>query len=492
MRGFGLLGFRRMNRFRSRFLNGTGSRNPRIVTLAIVVILSGLVALIMHTHAVADRSLIPQTSAGAEPQFKLAWNDGWTRDEVEGQSQQNLTAMGDPQGVKVCWQSNPSDMRGIAMYRGTNENNIVSKGSGHYGKGYSADLIPTCEIDRSAPAGQRFCYRIELLGCYEDDPNVCSDAERDRVLVRTNIACATSEDTSDRIDPPPPPPTSTSTPTHTPTSSPTPTPSPTPIPPLAPPPPSPTDTPEPTSTRTPRPTLTPTATPTQTPITTPTPTQAPTATVVRVPSPTRIPDGVDGNGSGSGGRGSSLPTATPTDTRTPTATPTDTPTSANTPTPTATFTPSPTHTATATYTPTPTATATPTHTSIATSTASPTQTSTPSSTPTATATDTPSPTATPTPEPTLTPTPTPVPDTPTPIPTPAPPPTPIVLPTPITIAPTIEAPEITGIRNAVPRIRNALTGIAAAGRDRSTLIIILAIVGALALAAFGYLVLRRR
>ena len=51
---------------------------------------------------------------------------------------------------------------------------------------------------------------------------------------------------------------------------------------------------------------------------------------------------------------------------------------------------------------------------------------------------------------------------------------------------------MSGIRNAVPRIRNALTGIASAGRDRSTLIVILLIAGVAALAAFSYLVLRRR
>ena len=51
---------------------------------------------------------------------------------------------------------------------------------------------------------------------------------------------------------------------------------------------------------------------------------------------------------------------------------------------------------------------------------------------------------------------------------------------------------MSGIRNAVARIRNALTGIASAGRDRSTLIVILLIAGVAALATFSFLVLRRR
>ncbi len=48
------------------------------------------------------------------------------------------------------------------------------------------------------------------------------------------------------------------------------------------------------------------------------------------------------------------------------------------------------------------------------------------------------------------------------------------------------------IGNAVPRIRNALAGIAAAPRQRTTLIIILGITGIAVVVAFVYLIFRKR
>ena len=48
------------------------------------------------------------------------------------------------------------------------------------------------------------------------------------------------------------------------------------------------------------------------------------------------------------------------------------------------------------------------------------------------------------------------------------------------------------IGNAVPRVRDALDQVAAAGRSRLTLVIFLAIAAILVGLAFAYLILRRR
>ena len=193
------------------------------------------------------------------------------------------------------------------------------------------------------------------------------------------------------------------------------------------------DTPTPTPTHTGTPTQTPTITPTVEPEPTPTPTEEPqpTNTPVPPPVPTATP--------------TPTPTATPTATATPAPTPTVTPTATATPTPTATATPrlTPTPTATATLTPTPTATAT--------------LTPTPTATATLTPTPRPTPTSTPEPEPGL-----------------------------------LQSLDIPLIGDAVPRIRDALTGVVSNPRQRTTLIVILAITSVLAIGAFAYLVLRRR
>ena len=144
--------------------------------------------------------------------------------------------------------------------------------------------------------------------------------------------------------------------------------------------------------------------------------------------------------------------------------------SAPTPTPTSTPTPTPTITPTPTSTPPPIPTSTPTPTPTVT----PTPTSTP--TPTPTPTTTPKPTALPTPTqrplPTLTPTSTPV-VVATAVPeiTPTPPGDEL---TKEALSPNLERPGLPVIGNAVPRIRNALAGIAATPRQRTTLIVILA------------------
>gem|GEM_PF-3310913 len=175
-------------------------------------------------------------------------------------------------------------------------------------------------------------------------------------------------------------------------------------------------------------TRTPTATPTRTPTATPTPspTRTPTATATMTPTATRT----------------GTATATPTPTRTPTATAslTATPTRTNTPaasptstrtgTPSATATPTPTRTPTATPTRTPTMTATPTTTPTPTFTPGPSPTPTDTPPPTATATPTPTATETLTATPTATPGPSPTPtDTPTATPTITPGPSPTPTPT---------------------------------------------------------------
>ena len=264
-----------------------------------------------------------------------------------------------------------------------------------------------------------------------DDHNVDETAE-----LRVTVIDKDSDQPQPVVSPPPPRPifvpTSTPKPTATHTPTPTPeddTPTPTPTPE--------DDTPTPTPTHTGTPTQTPTVTPTVEPEPTPTPTEEPQPTNTPVPPP--------------------VPTATPTPTPTATATPAPTPTA--TPTATATATPTPTATATATPRPTPTPTATAT------------LTPTPTPTPTATATLTPTPTATAT----LTPTPRPTPTS-TPEPEPG-------------LLPSLDIPLIS---DAVPRIRDALTGVVSNPRQRTTMIVILAITSVLAIGAFAYLVLRRR
>ena len=272
-----------------------------------------------------------------------------------------------------------------------------------------------------------------------DDHNVDETAE-----LRVTVIDKDSDQPQPVVSPPPPRPifVPTSTPkptaTHTPTPTPeddTPTPTPTPE----------DDTPTPTPTHTGTPTQTPTITPTVEPEPTPTPTEEPqpTNTPVPPPVPTATP--------------TPTPTATPTATATPAPTPTVTPmaTATATPTPTATATPrpTPTPTATATLTPTPTATATLTPTPTATATLTPT----PAATATLTPTPRPTPTSTPEPEPGL-----------------------------------LQSLDIPLIGDAVPRIRDALTGVVSNPRQRTTLIVILAITSVLAIGAFAYLVLRRR
>ncbi len=127
---------------------------------------------------------------------------------------------------------------------------------------------------------------------------------------------------------------------------------------------------------------------------------------------------------------------------------------------------------------------------------------TPSPTPLPTPTQTPAPTPTSTPTPTPLPTPTPTPSairseapTPTPRPTPSPTPTetPRATPTPAT-ALLVDPPAPSGLTGSglVQRTRGALDLVAAAGRERLTLVVVLVPILVVVGIAFAYLILRRR
>ena len=132
----------------------------------------------------------------------------------------------------------------------------------------------------------------------------------------------------------------------------------------------------------------------------------------------------------------------------------------------------------------------------------PTPTPAPVPTPSPTPTQTPAPTPTSTPTPTPLPTPTPTPSairseapTPTPRPTPSPTPTetPRATPTPAT-ALLVDPPAPSGLTGSglVQRTRGALDLVAAAGRERLTLVVVLVPILVVAGIAFAYLILRRR
>ena len=92
--------------------------------------------------------------------------------------------------------------------------------------------------------------------------------------------------------------------------------------------------------------------------------------------------------------------------------------------------------------------------------------------------------ATPTPTPTPTPT-----STPTPIPTHAPLSLP---PVPTPIPPSLEEPGLPVLGNALPRVQDTLGTVANVGRDRLTLVIIMAVVLFISALVFAYLIFRRR
>ena len=264
-----------------------------------------------------------------------------------------------------------------------------------------------------------------------------------------NLECLTSAATQTvSSPPPPPPPPPPSTPTPTPTPEPEPTPEPTPEPEPTPGPsrdeprePEPTKAPVPTAVPKPVPTLAPTAVPTQEPTAVPTP--EPTIEPTQEIAPTEAPE----LGSTETPR-EQAPTAMARTTQTPGAgseviVPTATPTPA--PTVTAGVRPTPLFSRVIIPTPRPTESPRPT-TGIAASMLLD-----------------------------ITPT----------------PPSDFGAISPV-VPSTLERPAIPIVGDAIPRIRNALVGIAATPRQRITLIIILGITSLIAVSTFLYLALRRR
>ncbi len=199
------------------------------------------------------------------------------------------------------------------------------------------------------------------------------------------------------------------------------------------------------------------------------------------------------------------PTPVPPPPPPPPDTPTPTPTATPTPTPTATATPMPEDTPTPVPPPPPEDTPTPvpptptppedTPTPVPPTPTPPEDTPTPVPPTPTPPEDTPTPVP-PTPTPTLVPLPT---NTPTPTPTVEPTPSPLTAttspsdtaPVPQLVQPELDQPSAPVIGRAIPRVREALGGIASSPRRRTTLIIIQGLASIFAAAVFARLILRR-
>ena len=257
---------------------GFNSKTTLIAAMAFVTMLIGLVALELGSGA--DAASVPEKPEVGRDGVVASRLERWVEeaDHVDTQGTCNLgdpftiTVVTDPEGVRISWECNPSNTRGLQHSRGLNENELLSKGSGHWDADYLGPII-TSFTDPNVQSDQRYCYRVQLLGRH-------ADLSQQPVIATSNVACAIAGGTPPQGTPTPTPtitPTSnaTATPTRTPTSSPTasrtPTPSPTPTR---------TSTPSPTATRTPTPPEPPEPTSTSTPR--PRPTRTPTP----VPSPT--------------------------------------------------------------------------------------------------------------------------------------------------------------------------------------------------------------
>ena len=87
-----------------------------------------------------------------------------------------LHAYSAPEGIGLCWGSNPPEIRGYEIWRGTTEDTILGYMSAHWDKNYGGDVedpveypIPTFWVDRNTTPGQKYWYRIVLLdGNYVD------------------------------------------------------------------------------------------------------------------------------------------------------------------------------------------------------------------------------------------------------------------------------------------------------------------------------------
>ena len=352
--------------------------------------------------------------------------------------------------IRISWDTNPQGTHGFALHRAEADGETLERyQAGYWSSGYVGEI--TTETTDHSPEGRAdYWYQIAWIAAGWE-------AGADTILACSNIASATGEwkDEAPTATPPPtatpvPPPTATPVPTSTQVAELTPAeedrdddsddggdrPS------------QPTPAPQPTATAVPLPTVTPVPLPTATPV------PAPTATARPAPTPSGDANS-DKNGDKNGGpKEEDLEVST-------TAQPNLQPVP------------------TATVVPTPTPTKTP---------APPVFVLLPAPPPTRSPGNLPVPLSAPTTVPQeLEPTP-----TPTPIPT-APPPQVEPQP-PQLLQPQLEPtkPKLPFIGEALPRLRSALEALAATPRQRTTLVVALAVTLLFAGAVFIHLLLRRR
>ena len=105
-----------------------------------------------------------------------------------------LHAYPDPEGIRICWGSNPPDIRGYRIYRGTTEDTIRGYLSGHWDTNYGAQWvehpIPTFWVDQNTTPGQEYWYRVVLLdGNYVDtNEDGVKDHKGDEIARTTNVS----------------------------------------------------------------------------------------------------------------------------------------------------------------------------------------------------------------------------------------------------------------------------------------------------------------
>ena len=107
-----------------------------------------------------------------------------------------LHAYPDPEGIRLCWGSNPPEIRGYRIYRGTTEDTIVGHQSGHWHKDYGVDPvvhpipIPTSWVDQNTTPRQEYWYRIVLLNGHYRDTNGdgVEDHNGDEIARTTNVS----------------------------------------------------------------------------------------------------------------------------------------------------------------------------------------------------------------------------------------------------------------------------------------------------------------
>ena len=211
---------------------------PYLAVIAGWLVLGGLLVIGLQVDSNAEYHVSERIAM--VDLAKPLWLDDWQEDDLSDPQQNTfvITVETHPRGVRVGWESNPSNMRGYQRFRGTDESNLLPNGSSHWDPRYTGPIV-TEFVDINSSSGQRYCYRVELLdGGWPDNS---------QVLATSNVACALAGGT--------------------------------PV----------IGTPTPTPTVTPTPTITPTPSQTATPSVTPTPSNTPTITPTKTATPTRIP-----------------------------------------------------------------------------------------------------------------------------------------------------------------------------------------------------------